>query len=61
MNLPMIVVNFKTYTMVDGERSMDLAKICHKVSEDTGVNIVVCPPTVELSRIAREVPVPVFQ
>jgi len=60
MNTPMIVVNFKTYTHVDGDKALELARICEEVANETGKNIIVCPPTVELSRIAKEINIPVF-
>lgn len=60
MRTPAIVVNFKAYPGMDGEGAMKLAKICEEVAEETGVNIVVCPPMVELSRIAHEVSIPIF-
>ena len=56
----MIVVNFKTYPHVEGEGAVKLARICEKVANDTGVEIVVCPPMVELSKVAGEVDIPVF-
>jgi triosephosphate isomerase len=60
MEVPVIVVNFKTYTHVDGDKALELAKICEEVARETGKNIVVCPPMVELSRMAKEVFIPVF-
>ena len=60
MRTPAIIVNFKVYPEIDGDRSLKLAKICEEVAHETGVNIVVCPPMVELSRIAHEISIPVF-
>ncbi|MGA1822217.1 MAG: triose-phosphate isomerase [Thermoplasmatota archaeon] len=60
MRTPAIVVNFKVYPEMDGDGSLNLARICEEVAHETGVNIVVCPPMVELSRIAREISIPVF-
>jgi len=57
---PVIVVNFKAYKEVDGDGSLRLAKICQSVADETGVNIAVCPPMVELGTVAREVSIPVF-
>ena len=60
MKTPAIIVNFKTYPHVEGEGALELARICEKVAKDTGVEIIVCPPMVELSRIAKESDIPVF-
>jgi triosephosphate isomerase len=60
MELPAIILNFKTYSQVDGEGSLGLAKICQEVADATGKSIIACPPMVELSRISREVEIPVF-
>ena len=58
--LPVIVVNFKAYAEVDGTGSMNIAKLCGSVSEETGVRIAVCPVTTELGYVARNVNIPVF-
>ncbi|MEA3559185.1 MAG: triose-phosphate isomerase [Candidatus Thermoplasmatota archaeon] len=60
MRTPAIILNMKTYRQVDGKGSMDLAVICEEVAKETGVSIIVCPPTTELSKIASEVSIPVF-
>jgi triosephosphate isomerase len=60
MEIPAIILNFKTYAQVDGNGSMDLARICQEVAEATGKSIIACPPMVELSRISKEVSIPVF-
>ncbi len=60
MELPAIVVNFKTYGQVDGDKTLELARICEEVAKETGKSLIVCPPMVELSRIAKEVSIPVF-
>ncbi len=57
---PSVVVNFKAYREVDGAKALDLAKVCEAVSLETGANITVCPPAVELGYVARNVSIPVF-
>lgn len=57
---PMIVVNFKTYAEVEGPKAMEVARACQEVSDETGAHIIICPPTVELSKVASEVKIPVF-
>ena len=56
----MIIVNFKAYTEVEKDGALLLAKACEAVSEETGVTISVCPPTVDLSHVARSVSIPVL-
>ncbi len=60
LKTPAIVVNFKAYREVDGERALELAKICEQVHEESGVTIAVCPPMVELGTVARGVKIPVL-
>jgi len=58
--LPVIVVNFKAYGEVEGTGSLDIARICGSVSEETGALIAVCPAMTELGYVARNVNTPVF-
>ena len=58
--LPIIVVNFKVYPEVEGEGALRLARECESAARATGSNFVVCPPQVELSRVASSVAIPVF-
>lgn len=60
MDLPAIILNCKTYKHVDGKRSLELARICRDVHDETGASVIICPPQVELSRIASEVDIPVM-
>ncbi len=60
MRLPVIVVNFKTYEKATGKMALELAKLHHRVSKATGVNLVVAPQTIDLRMIAEEVDIPVF-
>jgi triosephosphate isomerase len=60
MKEPLIIVNFKTYSQVEGDGAMELARVCDDVAASTGVSIAVCPPMPELSRIASEVDIPVL-
>jgi triosephosphate isomerase len=57
---PAIVINFKAYCEVDGYNALKLAKLCDQVAEESGVNIAICPPMVELGMIARSVRIPVL-
>jgi triosephosphate isomerase (TIM) len=44
----MIVVNFKTYKEATGYKAVNLARICKRVMEDTGVRIVAVPQLSDL-------------
>ncbi|HUT26421.1 MAG TPA: triose-phosphate isomerase [Methanomassiliicoccales archaeon] len=59
-NSPIIVVNFKVYSEVEGPGAMRLAKECEAAARESGIGFVVCPPMVELSTVACAVTVPVF-
>ena len=60
MRTPAIILNFKTYAQVDGDGALSLARVCEEVQKETGASIIICPPMVELSRVAHEVGIPVF-
>ncbi len=57
---PVIIVNFKAYSEVNGPGALELAKICEKVSEEVGLTVGICPPTVDLGYVARNVSIPVL-
>ena len=57
---PSVIVNFKAYSEVEGDKALRLAQACQDVAERTGVSIAVCPPAVAIAQIARSVNVPVF-
>lgn len=60
MRTPVVMINFKAYAEVQGDRAVSLAEACQEVSDETGVIISVCPPVTELSAVARAVTVPVL-
>jgi len=57
---PVVIVNFKVYTEVESVKSLELAQKCQNVAEETGANIIACPPMVELSYVADQVEIPVY-
>jgi len=57
---PIIVLNFKCFLEATGEGALKLSKIAERVSDKTGVNIIVCPQHVDLYRVASSVSIPVF-
>lgn len=60
MLTPVIVVNFKVYEQVVGEKGLNLAKTCELVASETGKSIVIAPQQVDLALISKEVSIPVF-
>ena len=60
LRTPVIIVNFKVYSEVEGPGAVRLAKECESVALVRKASIVVCPPMVELSKVASAVTVPIF-
>lgn len=60
MRVPPVIVNFKVYSEVEGARALSLAKICQKVSKDSGVDIAICPPMISLGIISHALEIPVY-
>ena len=60
LEIPMIIVNFKTYVESTGKRAVELAKQAEKASKETGTNIIVVPQFADLSKVAEAVEIPVF-
>lgn len=60
MDLPTIIVNFKTYESATGQKALELAKIHEKVAQETGASIGVCVQPTDLKFIADVVSIPVF-
>ncbi len=60
IELPVVVVNFKTYPQATGEKAVALAKTCEKVSNESGVSVVVAPQIPDIHRIGLAVGIPVF-
>lgn len=60
MNLPIIIVNFKTYAGASSAKALDLARLHAKVAKKTGVNFAIAPQMLDLRMIVSEVDIPVF-
>lgn len=60
MRKPLIVLNFKTYTEGTGEKAVRIARYCEEVSNESGIEIIVCPQIPDLYRVASSVEIPVF-
>lgn len=57
---PLIIVNFKTYIEATGQRAVELARKCERVSRELGVNIAVAVQAVDIYRVASSVSIPVL-
>lgn len=60
MKHPAIIVNFKAYQEVEGDRSIRLSRLIQKVSTENGVPMAVCPPHLTLPVVARMLDIPVY-
>jgi triosephosphate isomerase (TIM) len=60
LELPVIVVNFKVYSEVEGQGALRLAKECERAAGEHKASFAVCPPMVELSKVASSVTIPVL-
>jgi len=60
MEIPQILVNFKTYPNGTGKNALKLARIHEKVAKEMRVNIAIAVQAVDIWRIAQEVDIPVF-
>jgi len=56
----MVVLNFKAYIEATGKRALELARVCEKVTEETGVSVIVCPQFADLAVIVEGVGIPVY-
>lgn len=60
MELPAIIVNFKTYESATGRRALLLAKIHEKVVMETGVSIAIAVQPTDLRMLSEAVKIPIF-
>lgn len=60
MDLPVLVINFKTYVEARGSKGLELAKLSESIANQFGANIIVVPQVVDMIGIANEVNIPVF-
>jgi triosephosphate isomerase len=60
LQVPIIIINYKTYSEVTGKKAVKLSKIAEKVSMESGVNIGVAPQLADIASIASTVSIPVF-
>lgn len=50
-----VFVNFKTYPQGTGARAVELAEVCRRVSEETGVVVIPIVQVVDLARVKEKV------
>ncbi len=55
-----LIINFKNYLEIAGEKSIELSKVSEQVSDDTGVDIIIAPPPPSLSQVCAAVKTPVI-
>lgn len=60
VRVPIVLVNFKTYSEGTGKKALELAKACEKVSSEIGVCVCVAPQFADIAPIVGAVSVPVF-
>ncbi|MHC1590725.1 MAG: triose-phosphate isomerase [Candidatus Helarchaeales archaeon] len=58
--LPIILINFKTYIEATGQKALNLARICEKISSEFDLNITVAVQATDLRMIAGECNIPIF-
>lgn len=60
MKLPLIIVNFKSYSESTGKNALKLSKICESVSKKHKVNVAVAPNFTDIFQISKKVKIGVF-
>jgi len=60
LKVPIIIVNYKTYSEATGKKAVKLSKIADEVSRESGVNVGVAPQFADIAAIAGTVSIPVF-
>jgi triosephosphate isomerase len=58
--MKVVIVNFKTYQEATGQRAVELAKICEKVSKATKTEIIVVVQNIDIFHVSSEVSIPVY-
>lgn len=57
---PLLIINFKNYSEIGGDRALRLAKTAEEIANALKVKIAVAPPNVTLAYVANSVKIPVF-
>jgi triosephosphate isomerase len=60
IQIPVVIINFKTYPKATGEKAVLLAQTCERVSNTYDVSVAIAPQIPDLFRVAKAVEIPVF-
>jgi triosephosphate isomerase len=60
LKVPVIIVNYKTYSEATGKKAVKLSRIAEEVSLESGVNICVAPQVADIACVCDAVSIPVF-
>ena len=60
IQIPIVIVNFKTYAEATGKRAVELAQKAERVNHETGVSVGVAPQVADLAAVVETVEIPVF-
>ncbi len=56
----LIIINFKNYLEISGQKSLQLSQIAEEISREYQVSIFIAPPNPSLSQICNSVSIPVI-
>ena len=60
LQVPIIIVNYKTYFEATGKKAVKLSKTAEEISNESGVTIGVAPQFVDIASVCNAVSIPVF-
>jgi triosephosphate isomerase len=60
LKVPIILINYKTYSEATGKKAVKLSKIAEEINRETGVTIAVAPQVADLASVCNVVSIPVF-
>jgi triosephosphate isomerase len=60
IQVPIVIINFKTYAEATGKRALELAQKAERVNHETGISVGVAPQVADLKAVVESVDIPVF-
>lgn len=60
MNIPIVILNYKTYLESSGENALELARALKSASEESGITMVAAPQAADIYRIQDQISLPIF-
>lgn len=60
MNMPIVILNYKTYLESSGENALELARALKSASEESGITMVAAPQAADIYRIQDQISLPIF-